>query len=87
MCNISGDITNFLLTGSYSAPDQGSEEGKPYLAAQATGQVRILLLVWRSFSVVALWRLLRISSQVPRLLLQILRLKSVVPGSFIDNKE
>ena len=35
-----GDITNFLLTGSYSAADQNSEEGRPYLRAQAEGQVR-----------------------------------------------
>ena len=34
-----GDLTNFLLTGSYSAPDQNSEEGRPYLEAQAVGQV------------------------------------------------
>ena len=36
-----GDITNFLLTGSYSAADQSSEEGRPYLRAQAEGQVRL----------------------------------------------
>ena len=34
-----GDITNFLLTGTYSAADQTSEAGKPYLRAQAEGQV------------------------------------------------
>ena len=39
ICDTLGDLTNFLLTGSYSAPDQNSEEGRPYLEAQAVGQV------------------------------------------------
>ena len=40
IADLSGDITNFLLTGTYSAEDQTSEAGRPYLRAQAEGQVR-----------------------------------------------
>lgn len=45
LCHNAGDITNFLLTGTYSAPDKESEDGRPYLEAQAAGQVRARTVV------------------------------------------
>ena len=76
-----GDITNFLLTGSYSAADQSSEEGRPYLRAQAEGQVR----PWGDNEPLimspppALRGLLQLPLRVPGLILQILRLISRCP--------
>ena len=68
-----GDITNFLLTGTYSAADQTSEAGKPYLRAQAEGQVSPLVTARADqvvmISVTALRGLHQLPVRLPGLLL------------------